>query len=140
MVRKLAVGIMVLAFMFSLVPVLYAHSCDSGDMACLDTDNALDSDYISYDNTPVRKLTRGVTNTAFCWAEIPADVAKTSKATDPILGVTYGAVKGVFTGVTRGLLGIVDTLTFFVPPYDKPLMQPEYAYTRADEKMKDYLW
>jgi putative exosortase-associated protein (TIGR04073 family) len=139
MVRKTAVGMMVLAFMFSLVPVLYAH-CDSMDQAGVCADNALDSDYISYDNTPVRKLTRGITNTAFCWAEIPADVAKTAKQTDPIIGVTYGTVKGVFTGVTRGLLGIVDTLTFFIPPYDKPLMKPEYAYTRADEKTKDYLW
>ncbi len=138
MVKKLVMGFMALAFVFFLVPVLYA--CDAAGEEGICSNNAVESDYICYDNTPVKKLTRGVTNTAFCWAEIPADVAKTAKQTDPVIGLTYGTAKGILTGVTRGLLGIVDTLTFFVPPYDKPLMKPEYAYSRADEKMKDYLW
>jgi len=31
-------------------------------------------------------------------------------------------------------------VTFFAPPYDKPLMEPEYAMKEADDNIKDYLW
>jgi putative exosortase-associated protein (TIGR04073 family) len=137
--RKLAaVCISVLIFsVLAYVPCVYADS-DMDQSGC--TSEAINSEAMGYEQTPVNKLSRGVINTATCWAEIPADVARVSKATNPIVGVTYGAVQGLFTGVVRGLLGVVDVATFFIPPYDKPLMEPEYAYERADKNMKDYLW
>jgi len=49
-------------------------------------------------------------------------------------------VEGTITAVIRGFTGIFDALTFFAPPYDQPLMEPEYAINRADEELEDYLW
>jgi len=99
-----------------------------------------DAEDIRYEKTPVNKLGRGVINTATCWAEIPAQMAKVSKEHDPALGCTLGVVEGAISGIVRGATGIFDALTFFIPPYDKPIMKPEYSLTNADNKIKEYLW
>ncbi len=101
---------------------------------------AIDTDNIHYENSPVNKLGRGIINTATCWAEVPASIAKVSKQTDPFVGATLGTVEGVFTGILRGITGIFDAVTFVIPPYNKPMMEPEYALKSADDRMKDYLW
>jgi putative exosortase-associated protein (TIGR04073 family) len=103
-------------------------------------DQAMESGEIQYTDSPVNKLGRGVVNTATCWAEIPAEIFAVSKDSDPVLGCTLGLAQGIFAGLLRGLTGIYDTLTFFAPPYDKPLMEPEYALQSVDQKQKEYLW
>jgi putative exosortase-associated protein (TIGR04073 family) len=95
---------------------------------------------IQYENSPVNKLGRGLINTATCWAEIPGEVARVSNETNPAIGFTLGVVQGTINTLIRGAMGIVDTLTFFAPPYDKPMMKPEYALVSADENIKNYLW
>lgn len=97
-------------------------------------------DKVSYDNSPMNKLDRGIANTATFWAELPADVCKVSREKDPLSGVTIGAVQGTFNAIVRGCTGIFDIVTFFAPPYNKPIMKPEYAINRADEQIKEYLW
>lgn len=97
-------------------------------------------DDISYKNTPINKLGRGTINTATCWAEVPARVFKVSNKYDPLTGLTLGTVEGVFSGIFRGLTGIFDAVTFLIPPYNKPVMQPEYALARLDGEIEDYLW
>ncbi|MDD4953429.1 MAG: exosortase system-associated protein, TIGR04073 family [Candidatus Omnitrophica bacterium] len=98
------------------------------------------ADDIAYENSPINKLGRGTINTATCWAEVPARVFEVSNRHDPLTGFTLGTVEGVFTGIFRGLTGIFDAVTFIIPPYDEPIMQPEYALTRADREIKEYLW
>ncbi len=100
----------------------------------------INAEEMNYENTPVNKLERGAINTATFWAEVPASVCKVSKERDPLLGVTVGVVQGTMTAVARGVTGIVDVLTCWAPPYDKPAMQPEYALTHADNQLKSYLW
>jgi putative exosortase-associated protein (TIGR04073 family) len=100
----------------------------------------VEADKIPYGTRPINKLDRGLMNGATFWAEIPAEVARVSKERDPLAGMTIGFVHGTVTSVIRAGSAVFDTLTFFVPPYDKPVMKPEYAYVRADEKIKDYLW
>lgn len=100
----------------------------------------IDRDDITYTDTPINKLGRGVINMATFWLEIPAEVAKVSHEQDPATGVTVGVMGGVVTGVVRGLSGIYDTVTFPVCPYDKPVVKPEYAWTAADKQIKAWLW
>ena len=137
--RKLLVVMLLAIFAASLAGVSLAQDCckcKGGD--CLYGE--IDADTINYENTAVNKLGRGVINTATAWAEIPAEVAKVSRERDPLLGATLGVVEGTITGVIRGVSGLIDAFTFFMPPYDKPCMKPEYALTRADREFKEYLW
>jgi len=99
-----------------------------------------DRDDISYANTPVNKLERGVINMATFWLEIPTEVAKVSAEQDPAAGFTVGMANGVLTSAVRGVTALYDTATFAVPSYTKPMMKPEYAWQAADEKIKAWLW
>lgn len=101
---------------------------------------AYEPDKVTYDNTPMSKLNRGVVNVATFWAEIPADVAKVSKEKDPLAGCTLGVAQGTFNAIVRGFTGVFDAVTFFAPPYNKPMMKPEYAVNRADDNIREYLW
>jgi putative exosortase-associated protein (TIGR04073 family) len=102
--------------------------------------SSFDTADIQYQNSPVNKLGRGLVNTATCWAEIPGEFARVSNETNPAIGLTLGFAQGTINAIIRGAVGILDTLTFFAPPYDKPLMQPEYALVSADENLREYLW
>lgn len=106
----------------------------------IDNNYSIDGNNISYENSPVNKLGRGLINTATCWAEVPASVAKVSEQSDPFIGTTLGAVEGVFTGILRGITGLFEAVTFVIPPYNKPIMEPEYALKSADDNLKEYLW
>jgi len=94
---------------------------------------------VNYDNTALNKLGRGLINTGTCWMEIPTSIFKVSKEKDPLTGTTLGTAEGLVNGVLRGLTGIFDTVTFILPPYNKPLMNPEYVLQEADQATKDYL-
>jgi putative exosortase-associated protein (TIGR04073 family) len=105
-----------------------------------DTAFSLDTENFDYQNTPVNKLGRGIVNTASCWAEIPGEIARVSKQSDPVIGFTLGLAQGTINTIIRGAVGIFDTLTCLVPPYNKPEMKPEYALQSADKNISDYLW
>lgn len=98
----------------------------------------IDTRDMRYEKTPLNKLGRGIINTLTCWAEIPAEAYKVSQDKDPLTGCTLGVVEGFFTAMLRGLTGIFDAVTFIIPPYDKPLMKPEYALTSAFEKFREH--
>ena len=98
------------------------------------------TDDLEYKKSPVNKFSRGAINTATFWAELSARVCDVSKKHDPFLGLTLGVVEGTFTSILRGVSGVYDMVTFIVPPYDKPLMSPEYALNSLDEKMREDLW
>lgn len=128
--RKTLVLILGLALALTLAACVYAEE-----------DNAtINGNEINYDQSPVNKLGRGLVNTATCWSEIPNEIMKTSEKTDPVVGCTVGTVKGIVTTVVRGFTGLFEAVTFFVPPYDEPIMKPEYALKNADDTMKRVLW
>jgi len=102
--------------------------------------DVIDEEDFDYKDSPANKLGRGLINTATCWTEIPGEMARISNETDPLVGSTIGLFQGTFLALVRGLTGLYDTLTFAVPPYDEPVMEPEYGILRADEELKDYLW
>jgi hypothetical protein len=51
-----------------------------------------------------------------------------------------GLLQGTVLTLVRGVTGLFEVLTFVVPPYDKPIMEPEYAIKEADENLQEYLW
>ena len=101
-----------------------------------DAGSLIDTADMRYEKSPLNKLGRGIINTLTCWAEIPAEAYKVSEDKDPLTGCTLGVAEGFFTAMLRGLTGIFDTVTFIIPPYNKPLMKPEYALTSAFEKFQ----
>lgn len=98
----------------------------------------INSDNICYEKTPLNKLGRGALNIVTCWAEIPGDVMKVSNEKNGLAGITLGLVEGIFTTLIRGITGVYDVVTFVIPPYSKPLMEPEYAWQSMTDKCTQY--
>jgi len=90
----------------------------------------------AYQGTPVEKMGAGVTNMAMSWADVPAKIAEVSERDNLFLGVTLGFGEGIVSGIARGVSGAADTATFGMPPYDKPLMAPQYKVDNPNEGFK----
>jgi len=133
------ITILILIFAFSLALTVNAFAEEPNKQA-VNSSPVIQADEINYQDSPANKLGRGIGNTATCWAEIPQGMIDVSQKSDPFLGATLGFFQGTFTALVRGATGLYDTITFAIPPYDKPLMQPEYALQNADGKFKQYLW
>ncbi len=81
-----------------------------------------------------KKLGRGIVNIVTGWVELPMNIYDTSVDTNnPLMGITYGTLKGVGMAVVRTGAGAYDTVTFLFPmPQDySPVLQPEFVF---DEK------
>jgi putative exosortase-associated protein (TIGR04073 family) len=75
------------------------------------------------------KLGRGVSNLLFGWIEIPRQIAKGWRETEPFTGTIVGLVKGVGWGFARTVAGAYEIISFPFPvPRDYvPVMQPEFV-------------
>ncbi|GAB4312599.1 MAG: hypothetical protein Kow0059_03250 [Candidatus Sumerlaeia bacterium] len=76
----------------------------------------------------MEKLGRGMVNILTGWVEIPKNIAKKWRETDPFTGFVVGSIKGVGWGFARTMVGVYETITFPFPvPRDyQPIMEPEY--------------
>jgi putative exosortase-associated protein (TIGR04073 family) len=142
--KKNAIVVLILLFVLSLFCGTSAQAdyegdeyIDFGEVKRLEV---IDLNKIPYGQKPINKLDRGLINLTTFWMELPGEMAKVSNEQNPLLGVTVGTVQGLFASVVRAGSGLFDTVTFFVPPYDKPIVKPEYAYNRADEEMRELFW
>lgn len=138
--KKLIPALCVIVLIFGFICVGYCEREGDGGTVITLPAFQVDRDQIPYESKPINKLERGVINIATFWMELPAEVAKVTKEQDPAAGVTIGAVNGVITSAVRGLTGIYDTFTFFLPSYTKPAMKPEYAWKAADDKIRALFW
>jgi putative exosortase-associated protein (TIGR04073 family) len=100
------------------------------------TINYINSTEDVYRDTPVEKISEGIVNTTTSWADVPAKIAEVSEKDNIFLGATLGFGEGIVSGVARGTSGVIDMVTFGLPPYDKPLMEPQYKVTNPDEGFK----
>jgi putative exosortase-associated protein (TIGR04073 family) len=78
-----------------------------------------------------KKLGRGIVNIATGWVELPKNIYDTSVDTNnPLMGITYGTLKGLGMTVVRTGAGAFDTVTFLFPvPQDyKPILEPEFVF------------
>lgn len=81
-------------------------------------------------NDPGDKLERGLINCFTGWIEIPKHAMHMKdEAGNPVSGVMYGTLQGAGQAVARTGYGMLDTFTFFVPDYDRPTMDVEYAWS-----------
>ncbi len=131
----------VLVLVFGSLTIGYCYDNEVGDEYTFTSPPMeIDRDEISFADSPINKLGRGIINMATFWMEIPAEVAKVSYEQDPAAGATVGVVNGVIISAIRGVTAIYDTATFPVPSYTKPIMKPEYAWKAADDKIRAWLW
>ena len=63
----------------------------------------------------LEKLGRGVSNVAGGWLEIPLNISKRYDLHDTGTSLAVGAIAGLFKGVVRTVVGVYETLTFFIP-------------------------
>lgn len=78
--------------------------------------------------TPAHKFGRGLANAATGWVELPRQIYLVSSETDPLTGLIYGTIKGVSYSVLRTGSGAYDVASFVIPPYDRPLLNPEFVF------------
>ncbi|MGB2706145.1 MAG: exosortase system-associated protein, TIGR04073 family [Candidatus Omnitrophota bacterium] len=78
--------------------------------------------------TPATKLGNGLGNALTGWMEIPRKISEVSSEQDAFAGITIGTLTGAAYGTGRTAAGVLDTATFVVPPYDKPIMEPNYSF------------
>ena len=83
---------------------------------------------LAEDNNALTKLGRGLANAVTGVVEVPKQIYLVSKEREPVTGITYGTAKGICYGLLRTGAGVYDSVTFAIPPYDKPIMEPEYAF------------
>lgn len=96
----------------------------------------LDDEDIRWGGTPLHKLERGLINICTCPVELPASMMSVADEKGEIFGFFIGAAEGLFTTAFRAISGVYDTLTFFIPSYCKPLMEPEYAIQSLENASK----
>lgn len=74
------------------------------------------------------KLGRGLANLFTGVVEIPKNISREWRKTDPATGVLVGGAKGVGWAASRMAVGAFETVTFPVPvpPNYEPLMEPEF--------------
>ncbi|MDP2924492.1 MAG: exosortase system-associated protein, TIGR04073 family [Candidatus Omnitrophota bacterium] len=87
-------------------------------------------------DSPVTKMSTGIVNATTSWVDVPAKISEESGKSNPLVGWTLGFGEGLVTGVARTGAGIIDIVTFALPPYDEPLIEPEHKVEKPDEGFK----
>jgi putative exosortase-associated protein (TIGR04073 family) len=100
--------------------------------------SGIDTHEITIRKTPLNKLARGLLNSVTFLAEVPGSVAQVYKKRGPFQGCTIGICDGFATSFVRLATGLFDAVTFVLPPYDKPLLEPEYAFESAIQKLGEW--
>ncbi|MCU0652232.1 MAG: exosortase system-associated protein, TIGR04073 family [Candidatus Omnitrophica bacterium] len=87
---------------------------------------AVNKEQMTYQDSPIEKGGVGTINTLTVWTDIPREMFKTSEESNMLMGATIGFGKGIMYAFARGAAGLYDITTCGLPPYDKPLVKPEY--------------
>ncbi len=89
------------------------------------------------ENNALSKLSRGISNFALGWVEIPRQMVKVKEehgdVAGDVAGVFWGPVKGFAYFIGRTVVGAYEMATFLVPTY-KPLVKPEYIFSEEEEE------
>lgn len=140
--KKVFMGVLVVSVMLLSGSYAYSQSAQAESSATVPASapapakKTLDTAEMSttYGKTPFNKLTRGVLNMSTFYFEIPAGVMRVAKEKDNyFIGSTIGTAQGFFACMLRALTSVFDTATFLIPPYNKPIMEPEYTIQSLDQ-------
>jgi putative exosortase-associated protein (TIGR04073 family) len=74
------------------------------------------------------KLLRGAVNLLCGWLEVPKQIFMTTADKNLYMGLTYGFVIGIYDAFARTGLGLFETVTCPLPPYNKVFIEPEYIF------------
>jgi putative exosortase-associated protein (TIGR04073 family) len=88
---------------------------------------ALASPAQASDDTPTRKLGRGVSNITLCFLEIPRSWREIKAEHGEMAGLTWGTIVGTKNSLIRIGVGAYEVLTF--PYADGVRLQPEWVLT-----------
>ncbi len=92
------------------------------------------------EQTALTKLTRGVSNLAMGWVEIPKQMMSVKKehgdGAGDVAGFFWGTVKGFTHFIGRTAVGAYEIVTFFVPSFD-PIIEPEYVFSEGEPKAEE---
>jgi len=118
-------SVFIILFLTALVLNAYAQNTNTsaGYPGTIKTEDI----YAKDKGTPLTKIGRGTMNIATCFYEIPTGAMRLTADKGPVVGYSVGVVAGFFTGIVRAATGIVDIATCLFPPYNEPLMKPEFA-------------
>ncbi|MDD5730945.1 MAG: exosortase system-associated protein, TIGR04073 family [Candidatus Omnitrophica bacterium] len=133
--KRLLIVLCAILFLIILMEIGFAAEASP---ECASQDSVINTERINYEASPVNKLGRGAANMLTFWAELPAEIFRVSRERNPFIGSTLGFVQGACTSFLRAMTAVFDTATFVIPPYDKPLMEPEYAIDDAAKQYKEY--
>ena len=81
------------------------------------------------ENSPWTKLQRGAVNTTTGWLELAVQPVEGAHTDSPFVGTVVGFGKGILLGLQRTGLGLADSLSFPMGPYDRPAMEPETLFS-----------
>jgi putative exosortase-associated protein (TIGR04073 family) len=113
-------------------------ACEAAKASPKEGTAMVNADDMRYGKTCFNKLGRGVINILTSPSEIPAGAFRVCREKGDFIGVTLGSFEGLFTFIIRGIIGVFDTATFLIPPYNRPIMQPEYAFQSLEQSFHDY--
>ena len=84
----------------------------------------------AYCGGPLRKLGRGISNILTCPFEFPNRIYKAYKSSGFFAAITRGPIEGCVMVGYRGLAGIDETLTFYIPSgnYVPLIDDPEFFF------------
>jgi putative exosortase-associated protein (TIGR04073 family) len=79
----------------------------------------------------MHKLGRGIVNLFTGFVEVPKNIAREWRKTDPFTGLVLGFIKGAGWGLSRTAAGAYEIVTFPLPVPEGyvPLMEPEFILT-----------
>ena len=92
---------------------------------------------------PSQKLTRGITNAATGWMELPIQIARTTELEGTIAGLSTGLLRGIGRTLGRTIAGLYEIITFPTPNYYPPqgvqepygpIFEPNTVIFRAADK------
>ncbi len=84
----------------------------------------------SFAGDPIRKLSRGLVNTAFGWVEIPAEFFREADMSADVGGFMAAPFKGIAKAIGRTIVGIYEVATFIIPLPSRyrHLIEPEFVF------------
>lgn len=88
------------------------------------------------ENTPARKLGRGVANVSLGVMAIPSEIIETTRMSGPAVGMTWGLIKGTGMMAATEIIGIWEVMTcpFATPPDYVPILDPEFPWQRFTDR------
>ena len=79
-------------------------------------------------DSAMSKFERGSINATTGWMEVGVQTSEGYQSAHPVTGTLFGFGKGIFKGLQRMGTGLVDIVTFPLPPYDSRPAEPETLF------------